>query len=316
MNYAACICPHCEQKIEYPEELSNQVIPCPTCQGELTLPQSAKPGLIDSLVAKWKIARENAADKRKLVSLLCDAVADGILTPEEITQIEQLMSETGLSIQDLARARRAIFKNAMKSLDRSGYSLEKILGIEAIQNFLKIANSEIPAETAKLARLKFLASIRLYGPSPIDPDNLVLRRGETAHWQEPGTLYENKVVSRRYEGGSRGMSIRVIKGLSFRVGSHRGHLVSQTANVPVSTGNLLITNQRLIFVGREKSFETKFENLLDIQNFFNGIVYSERNRQKQRKILYTRNNGDIVTEILSYFLDNHSVRESPPQIAV
>ena len=70
-------------------------------------------------------------------------------------------------------------------------------------------------------------------------------------------MAEEKVISRKYQGGSQGMSFRVMKGVSYRVGGHRGHITSETGVVAVSDGELILTNNRVIFRGDKKSFTSK-----------------------------------------------------------
>jgi len=36
-------CPHCRQPLEIPKELSGQMVECPTCHGQITLPKTASP---------------------------------------------------------------------------------------------------------------------------------------------------------------------------------------------------------------------------------------------------------------------------------
>lgn len=52
-----------------------------------------------------------------------------------------------------------------------------------------------------------------------------------------------------YVGGSHGASIRVMKGVSYRVGSFRGHPVTTTTEQVHDRGHLYITNQRIVFAG-------------------------------------------------------------------
>lgn len=215
------------------------------------------------------------------------------------------MAETGLTSDDISRWRKELLHHAIEALDTHDVSLERLMGIRAIQTFLQVPNSDIPNEWARLQRCETLARIREHGPQPIAVMNVILRKGEQAYWAQPARLYEEKIMSKRYEGGSHGMSIRVMKGVSFRVGAHRGQLVTDTADAPVSDGEFIITSQRLIFRGNSKSFDTKFEKLLEVQNHINGIYFSETNRQKQRKIQYLQQNGDIIVEILSYLMSGN-----------
>lgn len=94
MNCLACHCPHCQQKLEYPEDGGGQVIPCPNCQGEMTLPpKPEKKSFLGPLSGKISQMRQNSADKNKLKSVLMDVVADGVLTSEEIEQVRKAMAK-------------------------------------------------------------------------------------------------------------------------------------------------------------------------------------------------------------------------------
>ena len=136
--------------------------------------------------------------------------------------------------------------------------------------------------------------------------NLVTQKGEITYWTEPAILAENKVIRRRYEGGSQGVSLRVMKGVSYRVGGHRGHIVSETGLIPVSDGELITTNKRIIFRGDGKSFAIKLDKILDIQIFTNGLQFSENNKPKPRMITFKqKGNHDIVGAILSYVINHY-----------
>lgn len=102
------------------------------------------------------------------------------------------------------------------------------------------------------------------------------------------------------------MSFRIAKGVTIRTGATRGRSVSESADQIVSEGNFVITNKRFIFQGDPKSFETKYEKLLDITNHLDGIRFSESNRQKRRQLQYTEPNGDIIVEILSQLFSGRS----------
>jgi hypothetical protein len=119
----------------------------------------------------------------------------------------------------------------------------------------------------RLNRWRYIAGIR-EGKFPVyQAENVALRKTEQVHWIEPAKLWEEKVVSRRYEGGSHGASFRIARGFTIRTSGTRGHLVTDTADVPVAAGNFIITSGRLIFQGDAKSFETKYEKILDMDKF-------------------------------------------------
>lgn len=77
---------------------------------------------------------------------------------------------------------------------------------------------------------------------------LVLKKGEVVHYASRATLDELRSVSLGYQGGSRGVSIRIAKGVTYRVGSHRGHIVKEDRLVKTSEGVLIVTNKRLFLI--------------------------------------------------------------------
>jgi hypothetical protein len=77
---------------------------------------------------------------------------------------------------------------------------------------------------------------------------IVLKKGEIVHHATTALLKESRVVNLGYQGGSHGVSIRIMKGVSYRVGAHRGHILKEDQLVQTSGGHLLITNQRLFLI--------------------------------------------------------------------
>jgi hypothetical protein len=85
-------------------------------------------------------------------------------------------------------------------------------------------------------------------------------------------LLEERVVGRRSQGGSRGVSIRIMKGVSCRVGASGGTSVSVRGVVPVSVGYFCITSHRLIFSGNAKSFAFDRKKILSTKIHSDGIT--------------------------------------------
>jgi hypothetical protein len=160
------------------------------------------------------------------------------------------------------------------------------------------------AKTQRKAYIENIISGLKNGQAPLwDRSSFLLQRGENICWVEPATLEEVKVVGRHYEGGSAGMSFRVARGVRFNVGRQRGQLVSETATVTTSTGELIITNKRLGFLGDRKSLAIKFEKLLEIHPAINGIKFSEGGKAGPKLIRYcSKQNADVICEVLNYVL--------------
>ncbi len=71
-------------------------------------------------------------------------------------------------------------------------------------------------------------------------------------------------------------------------------------DVQVDEGSFIITNERLIFRGAAKTFETRLNHLLAMNVHLDGITYHIRNRVKKKMIEFPAQNGDIVCAVLNH----------------
>jgi hypothetical protein len=70
--------------------------------------------------------------------------------------------------------------------------------------------------------------------------------------------------TREFEAGSRGVSFRVAKGVSFRVGNSRGKFVSREEKVYLGTGEVVVTNIGVRIRLYDKAKFVKFEKVISV----------------------------------------------------
>jgi hypothetical protein len=88
-------------------------------------------------------------------------------------------------------------------------------------------------------------NLQIEGSSPV-----VLKKGEVVHFADYSILKELKSVSLGYSGGSNGVSFRIAKGIRYRVGAHRGHIIKEDRFVETSRGrNLMVPGTQLLSYG-------------------------------------------------------------------
>jgi hypothetical protein len=121
--------------------------------------------------------------------------------------------------------------------------------------------------------------IQLSTPLPI-----ALKRDETIQWLFNGVTRREPRTSYHYEGGSHGVSIRLMKGVSYRVGSHRGQRVATTELVTVGSGALAVTNNALYFMGGASSMKTPLSSVVSVDGFDDGVIITP-SRGKQQVFL-------------------------------
>jgi hypothetical protein len=256
--------------------------------------------LFQKLVNRVKLGKADAAfiDEVRL------AFQDGILTDEERFWLQERHAELNAS-EAWWDAAPELYASAVRGATKAGaLSEEAESQLKEIRGYLHL-DADSGAQGDKLIeagrqtrlqriddglrtqqRLDWLEALRAGRSNIPPPPNVILRDGELVFLVTSGVAVEEKVVRREYAGGSRGVSIRVAKGVSFRVGNSRGHSVPISELVPISEGQLIITSLRVIFQGNPKSFADPIEKLIDIGPGVDGLRYSVMNRTKPRMVRY------------------------------
>lgn len=98
-----------------------------------------------------------------------------------------------------------------------------------------------------------------------------LQRGETLVWVFPGTEYLEDRIRREYVGTSQGVSFRVMKGVTYRVGGSKGHAVERQERVSLGTGTLFVTDKHLYFAGDQHSFRVPYAKIVSFNQYSNGL---------------------------------------------
>ncbi|MGQ9533355.1 MAG: hypothetical protein ACUVTQ_11235 [Desulfotomaculales bacterium] len=151
--------------------------------------------------------------------------------------------------------------------------------IEEALQALGLDPAEFRKEQDLMRRFLFLTEVRA-GRLPDVPAPIILQPGEVCHWVTLCRLLEERVVRREYVGGSRGVSIRLAKGLYYRVGGHRGRVVSERAIVPVDEGELVVTSRRVVFNGRIRTLSVPYGKLVDVHAYRDAVVLARAGKKK------------------------------------
>src|SRR2546425_4986205 len=182
---------------------------------------------LSNLLKTIRERREAAQNCDVFRTALLAAVADGRLTHDEIRDLDDLRFKLHLSERDLATLAQQAYATAFEAGTAHGVLTEaEEEELRQIQMYLLVPDQEIAANKQELERLRLIREIGEGKLPTTNAPGLVLQQGETAYWREPASLLEHRTVGREYVGGSHGISLRIAKGLSYRVGSYRGHLIS------------------------------------------------------------------------------------------
>jgi hypothetical protein len=102
---------------------------------------------------------------------------------------------------------------------------------------------------------------------------LGLKKNENCYLSFSSRLLERKVVTTGYSSSSSGVSFRIAKGVSYRVGASRSRAIKEEVTLK-HPGMLYLTNERVIFVSSGKhSFTLKFDKILSFEVYSDGMSF-------------------------------------------
>lgn len=105
----------------------------------------------------------------------------------------------------------------------------------------------------------------------IDNLPLLLGKKENVLWVFKNVEGYEEKTGHRYTGGSNGVSMRICKGVYYRVGASKGHSVSYQYQNPLGRGVFVVTNKNLYFLGA-KQVKLGISKILSFEPYSDGIV--------------------------------------------
>ena len=97
------------------------------------------------------------------------------------------------------------------------------------------------------------------------------QKGEQLVWAFSNSDYLEDKTKRQYVGGSQGVSLRVMKGVYYRVGGFKGHAVERTERTHIDTGWVVVTNKHIYFAGPSKSVRVPYSKVVSFLPFSDGF---------------------------------------------
>jgi len=102
------------------------------------------------------------------------------------------------------------------------------------------------------------------------------------------TLLEPRAVRTRY-GVFGGPSIRIAKGISFRFGGYGGSSESHEELRAVDQGTLVLTSQRLTFIGQGRTFSVALEKIVSMEGYDDSLQLNRQGKEKVEHFEFSDN---------------------------
>lgn len=168
------------------------------------------------------------------------------------TAVDRFLDDGVLETGEEARLAQFTERFSLRrdQLDRNG-ALTKIVKAGVLRDVL---NGKIPQR------------VSVDGHLPIN-----FQKREKMVWVFPNSDYLEDKTRRQFVGGSQGVSMRVMKGVYYRVGVFKGHPIEHTERIHVDSGWFVVTDKNLYFAGSRKSLRIPFPKIISFEPFSDGI---------------------------------------------
>jgi len=268
-----------------------------------------------SWFSRRKICKEcEAAEQAEKARQIMELQQKKLIITQQIAESKELHDETIAFLKNQPRESLLEIYNRLyekftedKEMDES-----EIDFLQKFQDTFGLTKEEVDYDTRVLPYI-YVWAIRTKGILPkVDLNtgslNIVFKKDEIIHFATTCVLKEWRTVTLGYSGGSQGVSIRVMKGVTYRVGAHRGHLVKDQMYVEIARGVLVITNQRLLFVpvSGSKQINVSLNKIVSYQCFENGVeLYVERREKGYLFVFFNSSAVEIFGLCLGFLLEKN-----------
>jgi hypothetical protein len=238
-----------------------------------------------------------------------EAVADEKLTPEELARLEKLAAALRLPDRARRKAQEAPLQEIVERVlarvvaDRRLSPAEE-QALRDLQKNLGIPELRFgPATQAALDKYALLWRIEngelpfIAGPGPAP-----LQEGELCHLACRSFWHELRNYATRGERPGAAASVKVPRGLTYRVDGTAPKRVARDGLAPVDWGSLYVTSGRLVFIGQKTRETLRFNELLGIEVFADAIVLEKASGRRPHLFL----EGDVeviaavMTEVMAH----------------
>lgn len=236
---------------------------------------------LTQLRAAFGLAERDVAEmqadfaKRHYSEILSSAMGDRRLSEEEWTRLNRWIESSGVSkaARDLAHGEgvKGAYQSALQSAiaDRRLSPTEETALRELAINLGLSPSYELDT-AAGLQKFAYLWQIE-NADLPLVPVPIALQKRELCHWSGQAEWHElrTRTVRTGYSGPV--ATIRIARGLSYRVASYTPSRITREELTHIDSGTAYVTNKRVIFDGSNKNTTIRYSSLLGIEVFSDAI---------------------------------------------
>ncbi len=231
---------------------------------------------------------------------------DGNPTASDARALGATVKRLGLSPAAVGQSHIRFCESLVIQVVDDGWVTEAEMSkVKGAMKWLGVQPNDLdPAIRSELDRFDALRRICAGELPIISEPQLIARKDETVHFECFAGVIENVRVKLGYQGQSQGFSIRLAKGLSYRVGQSQGQLQSEQQMLPVDDGTLSLTDRRVVYAGVERSFVCPWAKVISVEESDGNMVIVSEKQQKPLVLAMLPDRLVFAITIALYFVSN------------
>ena len=205
-----------------------------------------------------------------------EVLSDSRVTPEERAKLDGLAAALRIS-PPLARQRFTQAAGAILQSTFDAATSDRRLSPEEFERFSALAKEFGITPNFDSGTLKTMDRFSLFwriehGELPTVTVPIRLQSGESCYFTAAASWLEFRKQSTTVGYYNQGVSLRVMRGVYYHVGASRPRRISSEGLTTLDSGEIYITNKRVIFNGARRNLTLKLDSLLSFQAFSDGFA--------------------------------------------
>jgi hypothetical protein len=229
--------------------------------------------------------RKRRRARAEYQTLLRQALEDGVLTPEEVADLEDVRRRGALTPEEVRMAALAIYRSALRdAAEDARMTDEEAVTLQRLQEQLQLSEQDLGSDFGRLSRLRMLARVAegnmpdVHSPVQLVPD-------ERCHWVVQCTLAERISIPQPARREIVGLEFATLDAEPFAAAGPRDALRPADDVLPSDLGALIITSRRTIFQGAKRTISVPHARTETVKLFADGVRIEEIAQSAKRYFL-------------------------------
>lgn len=237
------------------------------------------------LLLRWFSLRNRRRARAEYQRLLRQALDDGVLTADELAELEAVREKGELSPDEVRMAALAIYRGALRDAAADArLTADEDATLNRLLEQLELSERDLGTDFAQLSRLRMLARIA-EGNMPEVSSPVRLVPDERCHWVVQCTLAERIALPDATRSPLAGAAFPVLSAEPFAVTAEREALRPAADILPSDVGVLIVTSRRTIFQGARRTVSIPHARAEHVKLYADGVRLEEIAQTARRYFL-------------------------------